>query len=391
MTKSKGIRRNIGSKAVFEEIVSLLSETKFKLSIDNYSEWVNIRPHSTSKVPCVCRNCGADCTLGISQFLNRSRMRLPICSCDKKCSWTTKSKFQRVMDWLNSNNTSLIGCKNFEDWKSLNPSINLPIYVTCNYCNVVQKTTVKNALRKSGIQCFCRGGMRWSSDDGRRFLNSLISESRFELHMKLPEELSNSTMFSMRCTFCNSVVCTNVNNFRRGLTGCRCNNSTENDVCNFVNSVLTSGQHLHRSARFDNLVGIGGRRLEFDACVEDFDGTKLCFIEIDGWHHFDPMFQWTVNCKSSESLGVQEHDLRKDIFAFNINVPMIRIYQRDVEYSKCDWKPWLATLLEKAIHRTLKPGIHCCSTKMLYSTGHYNEMRVCTVLEGCVFEWGGGQ
>lgn len=104
------------------------------------------------------------------------------------------------------------------------------------------------------------------------------------------------------------------------------------------NALKKYGVSFNTEVSFDGLVGIGNRRLRFDFVVHS--NEKDLAIEFDGVQHYDPKAYKFINSTydslySKEAFERQQkNDAIKDEYCRCNEIPLLRIRQSDVSYSK---------------------------------------------------------
>ena len=129
--------------------------------------------------------------------------------------------------------------------------------------------------------------------------------------------------------------------------------------------------------RDPNLRGIGDKPLSIDAAISE-DNRLLLYIEIDGGHHFfDDVYGFKYYRAHGGSVQSGIHDLRKEKFAMEHSIPMMRICVATVRENKDNWTGWTQACILKAVDRQLPAGIYRWSIRDSYNRSpFYMPMRV---------------
>jgi hypothetical protein len=258
------------------------------------------------------------------------------------------------------------------------------IDVVCTKCS--SKVPVRIAdLMRDHLACMCNGKMRWNSEDGRRRLMNIIKESRFVIEHQLPLYLTETTEIAMQCTKCNLAITTTARHLNRGDVGCLCSNTSEQKVVDLVKATLVSEfanieWEVVPQYKDASLVGVNNRKLKFD-CAVLLRGTPVLFVEVDGPQHFHLGSYFVGPRAEQDHKNCIEHDFRKEIFAMEYEVPMLRLLSRSVYFDILNWRQWIVFRLRLAMRHTLEAEIHRLGKSTHYTTGAYAERRMGTVLQ----------
>lgn len=120
-------------------------------------------------------------------------------------------------------------------------------------------------------------------------------------------------------------------------------------LLNFLN---TSGLNYKKEYKFDDLVSQYGGQLRYDFCILDANMLPVALIEYDGEFHTDINHMFGNENKERSFLDVQDSDRRKNNYAKEHNIPMLRIpYSRSTEDAVVKLKGFLYSLglLERSI------------------------------------------
>lgn len=116
--------------------------------------------------------------------------------------------------------------------------------------------------------------------------------------------------------------------------GYRCPSCSQNHVGERKTRefLQSRGVSFKEQVRFDDLIGLGGRKLSYDFQIE-LNGESI-LLEIDGAQHFSPRSFGGRDIDISEQAYQQqaEHDRLKDDFAVQNNLRLIRIQNTNSDY-----------------------------------------------------------
>lgn len=160
---------------------------------------------------------------------------------------------------------------------------------------------------------------------------------------------------------------------------CACSNKHERIVFDHLNSFDVLKQRsltVKSQARYVGLFGSGNVHrvtLKADMAIMDGDQVRL-FVEVDGGYHFGKKERDGVVQSSIE------HDLKKENYALEHEVPMIRISTNLVSKPEEYWKSTLEDAVTKAL-QDRRFSICRLSNTNCYLNTVYGSKRKDTVLE----------
>ena len=141
-----------------------------------------------------------------------------------------------------------------------------------------------------------------------------------------------TTMWHCRCD-CGNEVDVALSNLKTGNTqSCGCMKSwMEYYVLQYCNSKgFVVGTNYEYQKRYDDLTGVGGRKLSFDFLFHK-DGIPHCFVECQGAQHLRPVKYFG----GDEKFEIQQfHDELKREYAKSIGVPLLEIPYTADKYEK---------------------------------------------------------
>lgn len=285
-----------------------------------------------------------------------------------------KAEFQAI---LQSTNYKLDG--DWSDWckiirSSRTSKAKVPLY--CKTCKTSSSVQIGNFILRRTAGCNCSKRRPWKKSGGLAKLRRLVNDSRFEFRGRGPEEedLHQFKEIHLVCGKCKVHVDPFLVDFFTSKFGCGCNNAAESRANIFLQKVLACAPEFEVFSRhtYDGLVGVRGGLLPFDLSVSDGTGTCL-LIEIDGGHHFDPKFSYG-RPTDSKPRDPMEHDLRKELHALALHIPLLRIDAEAVRSNRLNWNGWLQGRVESAMIGNLEPGIHRLG--LPYKSNPYCSLRV---------------
>jgi hypothetical protein len=181
----------------------------------------------------------------------------------------------------------------------------------------------------------------------------------------------------MRCSLCGVDVETTVTRFRSEKTGCLCAHGTEKSVFNFVMHVLDEilpDKSMTVTSQYTR-DDVRGRcnRLKFDIAVKR-DKVPVLFIEVDGGHHFDPLFTYRPSALPSNAM---QYDIVKEEAAIRLGVPMLRICTATVRNGATRWDLWIQSAIELVANQSLPAEVYRKSMYDLYAPEkEYGKLRM---------------
>jgi len=267
---------------------------------------------------------------------------------------------------------------NWDDWPSIvsgSRGQKAKIPLKCRVCKLRCAVQMSNFVLRKTAQCLCSKHRRWNEEGGLKRLDGIVKHSRFVWKM-VPNEsnLDYYYRLSLLCTTCGEDSSPLLVDFINGSGGCGCHHTTELKVKRLIESLIDNRAEFSICTHSggDGLVGVNNGPLTFDMVIYDDQGP-VCFIEVDGGHHFDPMFRYRKNI-ASRAADSMEHDIRKEVYAVSQGVPMFRLDSDVVRNNKMNWNGWLQGRMTACLEGNLGAGIHRLGPS--YVTGPYAQMRL---------------
>ena len=372
----------IATEEGFNEISSTLINTRVRLSM-TLEEWLVLKPNRGSRtaVPVTCTLCKMKGILNLNNFLKAGN--LPVCICSPSWPLATPEKFELLFDRLQCTRYSVI--IEVEEYVDMNPcgaSGTMP--VRCIECGDDADIRISKFLYDGKLPtCFCTGKTKAGSSIGKRRLDALVEESRFEWYdqtKRFKNVSDERSRLDLVCQVCDVRVAPTVSKMYAKKVGCGCLNSSELRVFDAVKLLVEpfSGVTVVLKHRDDRLKGEGGGPLEFD--IVALQNTRIVLIiEVDGGHHFDPDYSYGTG--DSRPRHTITHDLKKEMFAIEHGIPMLRLEQRTVESDSLSWESWLHDHVRGALTKQIPLNVYRMSSGSQYSSGLYEATRKGTVLE----------
>lgn len=303
--------------------------------------------------------------------------------------WSSKEGHSKFLEIEKERRQRLIN-KSFEYWIArIKPKVRKweRLDAECLDCGIVGSVNVRKFASQTSpaaFGCFCNGKLRWDSPQGRVRLLSLLDASRFECpDLENMSSFGAFTKINLFCVDCKQWVTPMVRAFVTNDCSiqCGCSNKHERVVLDMLNNfeaLKRLSLTLKVQPQFVNLFGSGEVRqytLKADIGIMDGDKVRL-FVEVDGGYHFGKHERRNQKCANHTI----EHDLKKEKYALEHGVPMIRISTNLVSKPEKYWK----SVLEDAVMTSLRANsfmICRLSNTECYLNTVYGLKRKNTVLE----------
>jgi hypothetical protein len=309
-------------------------------------------------------------------FVNRPDFRVHVKGHERK-----SAQFHEFLEKLSKTNIDLLPGVSESAWIAARAASG-GVDATCSKCNYSGKLLVNNFIYKGRLMgCFCNGRVYFASPEGKKRIVDLVASSRFEFvdSGDVDAVETQKSKINLCCSVCKVRVNTSVMAICNGTTGCICDVSAQSKATKFVYSVvntLVGGSSALQVLQEAKCNGLNGQLLPLrvDIVIQDTRTGEWCFgIEIDGPHHFDPLFQYDgVGAVNTE---VFAYDCVKEDFFNNASIPFVRMDAQTVYRERCNWRLWLQSLICRHFEGTPQLGINRLSEKDVYKTGKYALLR----------------
>ena len=194
------------------------------------------------------------------------------------------------------------------------------IKIKCNTCNFVFVQTPDNHLHGNGCPK-CAGRHKTTNE----FISSAIKIHGYRFNYSPTKYVDSKTKILIECNECKFNFTQLPHDHLNG-NGCpKCKSSKgELEIIKFLKNNNISYSHQHK---FDTLVGIGNYPLKYDFYIQ----SKNILIEFDGEQHFNSRFFKNKNIPIYKFDRLKEHDIRKNKYAMDNDITLIRIPYYDIK------------------------------------------------------------
>lgn len=348
-------------------------------SVPTLSEWKRAVKSVHDKVEVVCTKCAHVATPKVNNFVKNRQIA---CLCNGQAKSSSPLYKEQLCNQLRAAGLECLT-------PLANAHTRTRLVVRCTTCKVEAETCISNLKRCFTIWCSCKSTFPFATTLGLAKVVEAVERSRFEWTSQptelewISEHMSSNSRLELKCTTCNQVVRPSILAFMHGCrVGCGCTNRTEDAAVNYVRTIIetVSGNRdleVSTQIRNPNLRGVGGKPLSIDAAVSK-DNQLLLYIEIDGGHHFFDDVYGFQDCRTNDGGGQAGiHDLRKEKFAMEHSIPMMRICVQTIRENRDNWTGWAQACILKAVDRKLPAGIYRWSLYDSYNRSpFYMPMRV---------------
>lgn len=262
--------------------------------------------NNATKIECVCKKCGNKFWQTPNSLL--SKHGCPFCNNRK----STHSKFVDKLKVINPN-IEIIG---------MYVTARTKIECQCKIDNYVWYATPDSLLRGHGC-AMCRN--RNNSNSQLKTTEKFISEfNKIHPTIEVISKYKGShKQITLKCKECGDVWATTPTNALRQNNGCPNCNKSYGEKC-VKNYLVEKKINFDTQKKFDDLLGLGGRKLSYDFYLPDY----RILIEINGVQHKRPIKYFGGQ---KNFIIQQEHDKRKREYAQNNNYKLLEIWYYDFE------------------------------------------------------------
>lgn len=344
--------------------------------------WAANVTRNTSKVPLQCQVCDhVSATTTINNFVKQGSAA---CFCTNTVRWSSPAGHTRGIALFAKLSERLVPTEEYTDFEWWHKNIRnntSRIEVACSTCGAVATTTIMKLLEAGTMRCHCNGHVLFSSASGHeRFLGffdaadcGLTLEPHVRSYDWWKRNVENDvSCVAVRCKQCNTVsTTTSIHNILgTGRCACTCHKKTEGIVARWLAHFLQShypDATFRREARFAECKNV--RTLPFDFCITQSNSGRCMVLELDGPQHFKPWFgpesfQRTLN-----------NDVKKEAWAQQHGITMVRILQQTVWTANWDWKRFVADRIRTFMESSASEGLCVQPCTAEYTTGEYAARR----------------
>lgn len=211
-----------------------------------------------------------------------------------------------------------------------------PIKHICPDCNEEWKVSPSGVLSKNEPRCeSCsykkRGENRVYTD---KEVESIVNEMGAEWISGKYE--GKNSVLTFKCE-CGNTFKKKFNYFQSGWTRCRkCAASVSTGEYRIKKWLEKKNVPHTFQRKFDELRGKRNMPLSYDFSIDNENREPIVLIEYDGEHHFKPMYHRHTTKEEAEKSfeTVKKYDKRKDEFAKQKDIPLVRLSAK--QYEKLD-------------------------------------------------------
>lgn len=278
----------------------------------------NLIPNDTyvnkkTKYHCICKIHKCDVYNTPDKYLNRNQ-GCKLCAIERnKCAM--RYTYESFVKELASDNPNLEVLSEYTNIKGR-------MHTRCKICNYVWNPVAETLIGKNHIGCpNCAGN---AIKDASTFENEL-KITHPELKLLSPYVRSNKKVHVL-CTDCGRDFWITPNKLQQGQHCPFCKISHGERI---IKTFLTNkGIEFEMQKKFDDLKGLGGRKLSYDFLIPSYN----LLIEFQGEQHERPVIFKGLTKKKAEERFIrqQEHDKRKREYAESHDIKLLEIWYYDM-------------------------------------------------------------
>lgn len=222
----------------------------------------------------------------------------------------------------------------------------------CLNCGKRLEAFAGQVCNNTTVSCGCLGEARNNKYSSQNLVGTYVFGTKILEVLPKTYKETGEQYWKCECKYCKSLFIASARHIQsRHVNSCGC--QTESLGCVEITEFLdTSGLNYRKEYKFDDLVSQYGGQLRYDFCILDGSAIPLALIEYDGEFHTDINHMFGNENKEKSFLDVQDSDRRKNNYAKEHKIPMLRIpYSRSAEDAVFKLKEFLYSLglLERSI------------------------------------------